>query len=217
MTKSCLTLCNPMESSTPGFSVPHYLLEFAQIHVHRVDDAIQPSHPLLLFSLTSIFPSIRIFPSELTLPLGGQSIGALASASVLSVNIQDWFSLGLASLISLLSKGLSIIFSSTTIWKHKFFGAQPSLGYFGGSEGKESSAIRETWVQSLGWEDPLEGGRATHSSTLVLENPHEQRSLMGYSTWVCRVGHDWATKHSSLLYGPTLTSIHGYLKSIGGV
>ena len=47
VTKSCLTLCDPMNCSTPGFPVLRYLLEFAQTHVHRVSDAIQPSHPLL--------------------------------------------------------------------------------------------------------------------------------------------------------------------------
>ena len=56
---------------------------------------------------------------------GGQSIGA--SASVLSMNIQGWFPLGLTGLISLLSKGLSRVFSSTTVWRHQFFGAQPFL------------------------------------------------------------------------------------------
>ena len=65
VTQSCLTLCNPMDCSTPGFSVPHQLLKLAQTHVHRVDDAIQPSHPLLsLLFLPSIFPSIRVFSSE---------------------------------------------------------------------------------------------------------------------------------------------------------
>ena len=58
---------------------------------------------------------------------GGQSIGASASASVLSMNIQGWFPLGLTGLISLLSKGLSRVFSSTTVWRHQFFGAQPFL------------------------------------------------------------------------------------------
>ena len=60
---------------------------------------------------------------------GGQSIGASASASVCPVNIQGWFPLGLAGLISLLSKGLSRVFSSTTIWKHHFFGPQSSLWF----------------------------------------------------------------------------------------
>ena len=58
---------------------------------------------------------------------GGQSIGASASTIVLSMNIQGWFSLGLSGLTSLQSKGLSRVLSSTTIWKHQFFGAQPFL------------------------------------------------------------------------------------------
>ena len=62
VTKSCPTLCNPMDCSTPGFAVPHYLPEFAQIHVHWVNDTIQPSH--LPFLLPSIFPSIRVFSNE---------------------------------------------------------------------------------------------------------------------------------------------------------
>ena len=63
--QSCLTLCDPMDCSTPGFPVLHQLPEFAQTHVHRVGDAIQPSHPLSpLLLLPSIFPSIRIFSDE---------------------------------------------------------------------------------------------------------------------------------------------------------
>ena len=65
VTKSCLTLWDPKDCSTSGFPVLHYLLEFAQTHVHGVDDAIQPSHPLSsLLPLPSIFPSIRIFSNE---------------------------------------------------------------------------------------------------------------------------------------------------------
>ena len=60
-------------------------------------------------------------------PSGGQSIGASASASVLPMNIQDWFPLGWTGWSSLLPKGLSRVFSYTTIWKHQFFGIQPSL------------------------------------------------------------------------------------------
>ena len=55
---------NPMDCRTPGFSVLHYLPEFAQTHVHWVNDAIQPSHPLLSPPLTSVFPSIRVFSNE---------------------------------------------------------------------------------------------------------------------------------------------------------
>ena len=63
--KSCLALCNPIDCSTPGFSVLHYILEFAQIHAHWVSDPIYPSHPLLSpLLLFSIFPSIRVFSKE---------------------------------------------------------------------------------------------------------------------------------------------------------
>ena len=72
-------------------------------------------HPLLL--QPSIFPSIRVFSYESVLTTGGQSIGVSASASVLPMNIQDWFPLGLIGLISLQSKWLSRVFSSTTIRK----------------------------------------------------------------------------------------------------
>ena len=124
----CLWICDPMDCSMPGYSVLHYLLEFAQIHVHWVSDAIQPSHSLLIL-LPSIFPRIRVFSNESAFASGCQSIGASASASVLPMNIWDWFPLGLIGLIlkSLLSKGFSSIFSKTTIRKHQFFSAQPSL------------------------------------------------------------------------------------------
>ena len=88
--QSCPTLCDPMDCSTPGLPVHHQLPEFTQTHVHRVSDAIQPSHalsPLLL--LSSIFPSIRSFPMSQLFASGGQSIGVSASASVLPVNTQD--------------------------------------------------------------------------------------------------------------------------------
>ena len=65
VTQSCPTLCNPMNRSTPGLPVHHQLLEFTQTHVHRVSDAIQPSHPLLL--LPPIPPSIRVLSNESTL------------------------------------------------------------------------------------------------------------------------------------------------------
>ena len=72
------------------------------------------------------FPASGSFPMSQLFASGGQSTGA--SASVLPMNIQDWFSLGLIGLIYLLSKGLSRVFSNTTVQKHQFLGAQPSLG-----------------------------------------------------------------------------------------
>ena len=122
--KLCPTPCHPVHCNMPGSSV-HELPVVAQIHVHWVNDAIW-SLPLLL--LPSIFPSIRVFflMSELFIS-GGQNIRASASASVLPVNIQDWFPLGLTGWIPLLSKGLSRVFSNTTIWKHQFFCTQLPL------------------------------------------------------------------------------------------
>ena len=83
-------------------------------------------HPNISSSVSCLqsFPASRSFPMSQLFTLGGQSIGA--SASVLPMNVQGWFPLGLTTLISLLSKGLSRVFSSTTVWKHQFFGAQPS-------------------------------------------------------------------------------------------
>ena len=64
VTQRCLTLCNPMDCSMPGFPVHHQLPELAQTHVHRVSDATQASHPLSSLLLPSVFLSIRVFPNE---------------------------------------------------------------------------------------------------------------------------------------------------------
>ena len=124
--QSWLTLCSPMNCSTPGFPVLHRLLEFTHTHVHWVSDAIQPSHlylPLLL--LPSIFPSIKVISMSWLLAPSAQSIGA--SASVLPMNTQGWSPLGWTGLVSLLSKGLSRVSSSITVQKHQFFSIRPSL------------------------------------------------------------------------------------------
>ena len=81
--------------------------------------------PLLL--LPSIFPSIRVFSSESVLRIRWPSNGVSTSASVLPVNIQDRFPLGWTGWISLQSKGLSRVFSNTTVQKHPFFGTKLSL------------------------------------------------------------------------------------------
>ena len=119
---------NPVDGSMQGFPVLHHLLELAQTHVHRASDDIQPSHPLLSPSPPAVnLPCLQSFPVSRLFASGDQSIGASASASVLLMNIQDWFPLGLIGLISLQSKILSRVFSSTTIRKHQFFSSQPSL------------------------------------------------------------------------------------------
>ena len=90
-------------------------------------------HPTISSSVVPFFSCPHSFPASGSFPMsqlsasGGQSIGASASTSVLPMNIQSWFPLGLTGLIALLSKGLSRVFSSTTAQKHKFLGAQLSL------------------------------------------------------------------------------------------
>ena len=87
-------------------------------------------HPTISSSAIPFSSCLQSFPASESFPMshffasGGQSIGVSASTSVLPTNIQDWFSLGLTGWISLLSKGLSRIFSNTTVQKHQFFSAQ---------------------------------------------------------------------------------------------
>ena len=103
-----------MDCSRPGLSVHHQLLEFTQTQVHRVGDAIQPSHPLSFPSPPAFlqsFPASGSFQMSQLFTSGGQNIGVSASTSVLPMNIQDSFPLGLTGLISLFSR----VFSSTTI------------------------------------------------------------------------------------------------------
>ena len=128
VTQSCATLCNPMDCNATGFPVHHQLLDLAQIHVHWVGDHLTISCSVIHFSsCTQCFPESGSFPMSQFFTSGGQSIGASASAWVLPMNIQGCFPLGLTGLIFLLSRGLSGVFSSTTILKHQFFSAQPSL------------------------------------------------------------------------------------------
>jgi len=122
------TVCDHMDCGMSGFPVLYHLPALAQTHVHWVGDTIQPSHPLSspsppAFNLSQHedLCQCQLFTS------GGQSIGVSASASVLLMNIQDWFPLGWTGWISLQSTGLSRVFSRTTVQKHQFFSAQPSL------------------------------------------------------------------------------------------
>ena len=142
-----LCYCSVVPKVTAGSLWPYglqhgglpYLLKFSQTHVHCVADDIQPYHPL---SSHSPSPAFNLFQHQglfqcQPFTSGGQSIGASASASLLPMDIQGWFPLELTGLISLLYQSLSRVFSSTTIQKHQFFCAQPSLW--------SSSHIR-TWL-----------------------------------------------------------------------
>ena len=138
-----MTLCDPMDYSMPGTSVLLYLPEFAQIRVHWLGDAIQPS-PLLsspsppVFNLSQhqgLFQWVGS-PHQVAKVLELQ----LQSTSVLPINIQGWFPLGLTGL-TLLSKGLSRVSSNPTVRKHQFFGAQPL----------RSNSHIHTWLLEKPW------------------------------------------------------------------
>ena len=127
--QSCPALCDPMDHSMPGFPVHHQLPEFypnscplSQWCHPTISSPVLPfSSHLWSFSASRSFQISQFFTS------GGQNIGVSASASVLPMNIQDWFPLGWTGWMSLRSKGLSRVFSKTTVQKHQFFIAQLSL------------------------------------------------------------------------------------------
>ena len=120
--QSCPTLCDPMNCSMPGLPVHHQLTELTQTYVHRVGDAIQPSHPLSSPSPLALksLPESGSFPMSQIFTSGGQTFGVSALASVLPMNTQDWSPLGWTGWISLQSKGLSSVFSNTTVQKDQF-------------------------------------------------------------------------------------------------
>ena len=122
--KSSLTLRDLMDYSMPGSPVLHYLLELLKL---MSTVSVMPSNHLVPFSCLQSFPASGSFLIGQLFTPGGQNTVASASASDLPMNIQDWFPSELTGLISLLSKGLSRVFSSTTVQKHQFFGTQPSL------------------------------------------------------------------------------------------
>ena len=140
-----------MDWNTSGFPVHQQLPELAQTHVHWVGDAIQPSHSLNLVPTSShlqSFPTSGSFPISQFFASGGLSFGASASPSVLPMNIQDWFPLGLTGLISLQSKGLSRVFSNTSskasvLWCSAFFIVQLSYLYM--TTGKTIALTRRTF------------------------------------------------------------------------
>ena len=128
VTQSCLTLCDPMDCSTPGLPVHHQLPELAQTHVHWVWFHSTISSSVIHFSsCLQSFPASGSFPVNQFFTSGGQSIGVSTLPSILPMNIQDWFPLGWTGWISLQYKGLSRVSSNTTVQKHQFFGIQLSL------------------------------------------------------------------------------------------
>ena len=128
VTQLCPTLCNTMNHSTPGLPVHHQLPEFTQTHVHRVSDAFQPSHLLSSPSPPAfIFPSIRVFANESALRIRWPKYWSFSFSISPSkehpglISFIEW-----AGWISLQSKGISRVFSNTTVQNHQFFGTQLS-------------------------------------------------------------------------------------------
>ena len=123
------TLYDAIDCSTPGFPVLHCLPELAQTHV----PSSQWCHPNISSSVISFSSCLQSLPASVSFLMswifasGCQSFGVLASASVLPMNIQDSFPLGLTRWISLQSKGHWRVLSNITVQKHQFFRAQPSL------------------------------------------------------------------------------------------
>ena len=187
--QSCLTLCDPMFCSIPGFPILHYLrclLKLMSI------ESVMPSNHLILCSPLllppSNFPSIRVFSNESALHIRWpkyQSFLSFSSSTSPSSEYSglisfrmDWLDLlavqgTLKSLLQHCSSKASIL------WHLALFASLVAQLV------KNPPVVRETWVQSLGWEDPLEKGTATHSSILAWRIPWTVQS-MGLQ----RVGHD---------------------------
>ena len=127
VTQSCPTLCDPMKCSIPGLPVHHQLPDFNQTNASS-----QWCHPAISSSVIPFsscpqsLPASGPFPMSQLFAWAGQSIGVSASTSVLPMNTKDWSPLGWTGWISLQSKGLSRVFSNTTVQKHQFFGTQLS-------------------------------------------------------------------------------------------
>ena len=178
-------------------------------------ELVMPSNKLVfcppLLLLPSVFPSIRIFSNESVLCIRWPKYWRFSISINPSSENSGWFPLGLTGLISLLSKGLSRVFSSTTVQKHQFFGAQPFLlsrTSLVAQMVKRLSTMWETRVQALGWEDPLEKEMAIHSSTIAWKIPRTEEPARLQSMGSQRVGHNWATSLSL-----SLTSKHDYWKN----
>ena len=122
---SRVQFCNPMNRSMLGLPVHHQLLEFTQTHFHWVSEAISSS-VVPFSSCPQSLPASESFPMSQLFAWGGQSSGVLALASFLPKKSQGWSPSEWTAWISLQSKGLSRVFSNTTVQKHQFLDSQPS-------------------------------------------------------------------------------------------
>ena len=196
LAQSCLTLCNPMDCSTLGLPVHHWLLESTQIHVYLIGDAVQPSHPLSFPSPPALnLSQHQVFSNESVLHVRWPNYWSF-SFSIIPTNVysglisfrMDWLDLlaiqgTLKSLLQHHSSKASILQHSAffivqlshpyrTTWKTIALTRQTFVGASLVAQlVNNPSTMWETWVWSLGWEDPLEKGKATHSSILAWRIP----------------------------------------------
>ena len=148
--QSCLTLCDPMNHSMPGLAVHHQLPEFTQTHIHWVCDAIQPSLPLS--SPSPPAPNLSQHQGLFKWVSTSHQVAKVLESQLQHQSFQwtlrtDRSPLGWTGWISLQSKGLSRVFSNTTVQKHQFFGVKLSL---------ESNSHTHTWLLEK-WYPWLEG------------------------------------------------------------
>ena len=207
-----------MDYNTSGFPVLHYLPELAQTHVHWIDDAIQPSQPLLppLLLLPSIFPSIRVFPSESTLFIRWPKYWSFSLSISLSneysglISLRiDWFDL--LAVQGTLKSLLQYHSSKASVFRHSaFFMVQLSRPYLATRKRLPKShrlsgvwvAMCDNTVKNMEFEDRLkfkswlETAMAPHSSTLAWKIPWTEEPGRLQSMGSQRVGHDWATSLS---------------------
>ena len=189
-----------MDCSPPGFSVHHQLLELTQIHVHRVGDAIQPSHPL-----SSSSPPLNLSPNQSLFQWVSFSY-QVAKYWAFSFSISPtneylglisfrivWFDL-LAVQETLKSLLQHHSLKALILWCSAFFMAQLShpCTSLVAQMVKHLPTMQDTWVQSLGQEDLLGKEMATHSSTLAWKIPWTEELGRLQSTGSHRVGHDWS-------------------------
>ena len=189
---------------------PSLLLEFAQTPVHWVGDAIQLSQPLSPPSPPALsLSNVRIFSNELALRIKWPKYWSFSFSISPSSEYQGWFPLGWTGLISLLSKGFSRVFSSTTVWKHQFFSAQPFYG-------PTVTSLRFSYRWNTG---PRHG-------TVIVIHPDVGSVLGSLSLAACTrlqgefigsSGSNWASPLRGLLCSPgSLCSYRGRLRTGAG-
>ena len=182
LTKSCPTLCDPVDCSRPGFPALYHLLELAQAYVHWVGDAIQPSRPLSFFIfLLSIFPSIKVFSKELALHIRWPKYWSFSISPsnewifrIISLRIDLFHFLAVQGTLKSLLQHDS---SKASILRCSAFSMVQVVQMI-----KNLPAVQETYVQPVGQEDPPGERRCNPLQYSCLENP------MGRGAW-------WATVH----------------------